>query len=349
MPDSVDIFVSWSGPRSKALALYLHEWLKTVVQRANPWMSERDIDAGDRWNDQISARLKDTNFGIICLTPENLDAPWLLFEAGALAKALDVARVVPVLLDVRKADLTFPLAQFQAVEANREGLFALVSAVNRFLGAQQLPASLLVNIFGGLWGPFDAALQTLPPAAPGSGRPYRSERDVLDDILEGVRSLQHKIGSEPVSAVTVDSGDWEDYYIRGVNLANTRGGRQTDVGALRAYNEAITLAHPDLPDNTRSRLHAYRGAILKRLGRLEEAQQDLSLARRWARDDREINDALYNLACVAALEGSRPDALSLLRELISRDAQWSRVVAEKVYFASLRHDPEFKELTRVDR
>ena len=95
MADSLDVFISWSGQRSKALALQLHDWLKAVVQRANPWMSERDIGAGQRWNEQISARLKDTHFGIICLTPENLNAPWLLFEAGAVAKALDLARVVP--------------------------------------------------------------------------------------------------------------------------------------------------------------------------------------------------------------------------------------------------------------
>ena len=133
MADSMNVFISWSGPRSKTLALQLHEWVKAVVQRADPWMSERDIDAGQRWNDQISARLKDTHFGIICLTPENLSAPWLLFEAGALAKALDVARVVPVLLDLRKADLAFPLAQFQAVEADRDGFFSLVSALNRAL------------------------------------------------------------------------------------------------------------------------------------------------------------------------------------------------------------------------
>jgi hypothetical protein len=112
------VFISWSGPRSKTFALYVHEWLKAAVQRAEPWMSERDIQPGQRWNEEISSRLKDTNFGIICLTPENLNAPWLLFEAGALAKAVDSAHVVPLLFGMRKAQLTFPLAQFQAVEAD---------------------------------------------------------------------------------------------------------------------------------------------------------------------------------------------------------------------------------------
>jgi len=96
----VNIFISWSGARSKSLAILLHDWLRAVVQRASPWMSDRDIEAGQRWNEQISLRLKDTSFGIVCLTSENLNAPWILFEAGAIAKSVDSARVVPVLLGV---------------------------------------------------------------------------------------------------------------------------------------------------------------------------------------------------------------------------------------------------------
>src|SRR5208283_2916161 len=305
MPDSLDIFISWSGQRSKGFALQLHDWLRAVVQRANPWVSERDIDAGQRWNEQISGRLKSTHFGIICLTPENIDAPWLLFEAGALAKALEIARVVPVLLDMGKADLTFPLAQFQAVEADREGLFALVTAVNRALGDQQVPVSLLVNIFDGLWKNFEAALQALPPPRAGTpSRTRRSDRELLEDVVDGIRVLQQRVGgTSSFSFGVVDSGDWEDYYIRGVNLANTRGDHETNLRALRAYSEAIALMPRELPDNDRSRLYAYRGAILKRLGRLEEAQHDLLLAQRWAREAREINDAIYNLAGVAALDG----------------------------------------------
>src|SRR5438045_2056479 len=128
------VFVSWSGARSKTLALHLHEWLKAVVQRAEPWMSDRDLEAGQRWNEEISSRLKDTHFGIICLTRENLGAPWLLFAAGALAKAVDSARVVPILLGVPRSDLTFPLAQFQAVEASESGFRSLAVAVNNALG-----------------------------------------------------------------------------------------------------------------------------------------------------------------------------------------------------------------------
>ena len=248
---------------------------------------------------------------------------------------------------MRKADLAFPLAQFQAVEADREGLFELVSAVNRALGDQQLAASLLVNIFSGLWSNFEAVLRALPPAQPSVSRTHRSDRELLEDVLDGVQTLRRNVGgTTSLIASTVNSGDWEDYYIRGVNFANTRGGHETDLGALRAYSEAIALAPLGLPDNQRSRLYAYRGAILKRLGRLDEAQQDLLLAQKWAREEREIKDALYNLAGVAALGGRQEEALSLLHELISKDSQWARSVATNKYFASLHSNPDFRRLTR---
>lgn len=342
-------FISWSGTRSKALAIHLHEWLRTVVQRAEPWMSDRDIEAGQRWNEELAGRLKATEFGIICLTPENLNAPWLLFEAGALAKAVDSSRVVPVLLAVRKADLTFPLAQFQAIEADREGFFALASAVNRALGDQQLSATVLNNIFSGLWAGMESKLRVLLEApGPQGSRVQRSEREVLEDVLESVRTIQQTIGSSARTGRTYDLRSWEDSYIRGVNLANTRGGPEANIEALRSYSEAIAVAPPDLDHNTLSRLYAYRGAIFKRLGRLDEAEHDLLLARTWAREDREAEDALYNMACVKAMKGEADEALRLLRELFARDRSWVQIVSnKKQYFKNLANNRDYSALMRA--
>lgn len=285
------VFISWSGTRSKALAFQLHDWLKTVVQLSDPWMSERDIEPGQRWNEEVSSRLRDTHFGIICLTPENLSAPWLLFEAGALAKALDSARVVPVLLGIKKADLAFPLAQFQAEDADREGFWRLVVALNSSVGEKKLSEIQLNKIFTGLWPTLEAVLAALPPeSSAATGRVRRGDRELLEEVLEGMRVIRRAITPESVdqTLALAESIKWDDFYIRGVNLANSRGGDGKNLAALRAYNEAIALAPADLENNTRSRLHAYRGAILKRLGRLDEAEHDLALAQKWATATREI-------------------------------------------------------------
>jgi hypothetical protein len=91
------IFISWSGMRSQKLANKLRGWLPLVLQNVTPYMSSGDIPAGTRWLRSVSSELDTCNFGILCITPENLRAPWIHFEAGALSKALDNSHVVPML------------------------------------------------------------------------------------------------------------------------------------------------------------------------------------------------------------------------------------------------------------
>lgn len=341
------VFISWSGSRSKALALQLHEWLKTVVQLSDPWMSERDIGAGQRWNEEVSSRLRDTHFGIICLTPGNLNAPWLLFEAGALAKALDSARVVPMLLGIKKTDLGFPLAQFQAEDADREGFWRLVSALNSSLGEKKLSEVHLNKIFTGLWPTLESVLNSLPREANTDvEQTRRGDRELLEEALEGVRAVRRVIAPNATdqSSARMESMTWEDFYIRGVNLANSRGGDEKNLAALRAYNEAIALAPGELDRGNRSRLHAYRGAVLKRLARLDEAEHDLLLAQKWAAEPREIEDADYNMACVMAMGGRADEAITLVRKLISMNRRWANILRGSPYFENLAGNKSFAAL-----
>src|SRR5437879_13172271 len=89
MNDRYNIFISWSGQRSKWAADALRDWLPLVLQAAKPWMSEADIDKGSRGLDEVGRALEGMKIGIICLTPENLNARWILYEAGALSKTVD--------------------------------------------------------------------------------------------------------------------------------------------------------------------------------------------------------------------------------------------------------------------
>ena len=108
------VFISWSGERSKHIALSLKGWLPDVLQAVKPWMSDTDIESGQRWQKEISTQLEVCKFGIICVTPENQAKPWLNFEAGALSKTLgSEAYVRPYLYDMEPGDLVGPLPQFQ--------------------------------------------------------------------------------------------------------------------------------------------------------------------------------------------------------------------------------------------
>ncbi len=115
------IFISWSGERSKALAEVLRQWLPGVIQAVQPYYSPDDITKGARWSEEIAKVLEESRVGIICLTRENLDAPWIVFEAGALSKKLEKSKVSPILFGVEPTDLTGPLIQFASSQVREDG------------------------------------------------------------------------------------------------------------------------------------------------------------------------------------------------------------------------------------
>src|SRR4051812_36495571 len=111
------IFISWSGERSKAIAEALHEWLPDVIQAIEPWMSANDIEKGARWRSGLATELEQTSVSVICLTPENLESPWIHFEAGALSKQQQNTYVCTFLFGLEPIDVREPLAQFQATKS----------------------------------------------------------------------------------------------------------------------------------------------------------------------------------------------------------------------------------------
>jgi anti-anti-sigma regulatory factor len=125
----MQVFLSWSGAESKRAATVLKPWLERLLPGVTAWMSERDIEAGSSWNAVLHAQLRRAQFGVLCITAENLNAPWILYEAGALAMSSREGCVVPYLLGVRPDLLPAALAQFQAVLTDREGTWRLIRSI----------------------------------------------------------------------------------------------------------------------------------------------------------------------------------------------------------------------------
>jgi hypothetical protein len=122
----VKVFLSWSGERSRLVATVLRDWLPYVINDVEPFISS-DIDAGARWQSEIAVELDTTEFGILCVTVENQRTPWLNFEAGALAKALNTSRVVPLAINLSPAEIQIPLGQFQAQPLTQDGIEKIVN------------------------------------------------------------------------------------------------------------------------------------------------------------------------------------------------------------------------------
>lgn len=186
--NDLDVFISWSGDKSRAVAEALRDWLPKLVNAIKPWISSADIDKGTRWRSEIAERLSATKAGIVCLTPTNLTSPWLLFEAGALSKSIESAHVCTLLVGLEPTDVMEPLAQFQATKANKDDILRLVKTLNSALGADALPDSHIQDAFEAFWPRLEQKLNTLPEEG-ATCIPRRSEREMLEEVLELVRGL----------------------------------------------------------------------------------------------------------------------------------------------------------------
>jgi len=146
------IFLSWSGKTSREVAQAFHDWLPFVIQAAKPFISSGDIDKGKRWSDVLSSELNETAYGILIITPDNFDKPWIHFEAGAISKAVDKSYVSPFLFNIEPTRIVGPLSQFQATINDPDDILRLLSSINRRLpDDQRLSFEVLSREFELLW------------------------------------------------------------------------------------------------------------------------------------------------------------------------------------------------------
>lgn len=197
------IFISWSGKHSHQVATTLKEWLPYIFNGIQLFVSSEDIRKGKRWPLEVSKELDVSNFGIVCLTPDNLDAPWLLFEAGALSKSVKEASVFTLLVGgLKNSDIDGPLSHFQHTLFEKEDFFKLVSAINEGHEQAKQEAARLRKIFDKFWDELEASISKTVKSEAKPEKRQRSSEEILDKLLELTSYIARKMpdSSEPEPA-----------------------------------------------------------------------------------------------------------------------------------------------------
>jgi hypothetical protein len=192
------LLISWSGERSRRLAEALRNWIPGVINAVEPWASSTDIDPGTRWGAELAGELEKTRYGILCVAAENMGSPWLMFEAGALSKYVQRARVVPLLLDVQPAQIEGPLAQFQALTATESQMAKLVIGINKAVieaGEKGLEESVLQQSFALWWPKLGSAIAEVKSMQSGVEPEPRTNQEMLEETLVLVRDIQRRTSS----------------------------------------------------------------------------------------------------------------------------------------------------------
>ena len=189
MSTAPNVFISWSGERSRLVAEYLREWTRTVVQAAKPWMSESEIEKGSRSLEEITRALAGCKVGITCLTPENTERPWILYEAGCLSKSIDDrTRLCTYLIgDIQPSDIRPPLGMFQGTRATREDTLRMMRTINRVVSDEPVADDILEKVFDKMWPDLENRLATLPPPVD-STPPHRPVEEIMGEVLELARA-----------------------------------------------------------------------------------------------------------------------------------------------------------------
>ena len=199
------VFLSWSGDTSLRVATAFRDWLPSVLQSVTPYVSAEDLDKGSRWSTDIAKELELSTYGVLCITKSNIDAPWINFEAGALSKTVDKARVSPFLFNLKRSEVKGPLLQFQSTVNEKDDIAKLLTSINGSCPeAERLDATRLQRVFEVWWPELAQTLKAIPleTAATTTRKPEERTSDVgtsaiLEELLDLARNQQKLLRSPP--------------------------------------------------------------------------------------------------------------------------------------------------------
>lgn len=189
------VFISWSGDVSLKVALIFRDWLPSVIQSIEPYVSSEDIDKGARWSTDIAKELENSTFGILCVTKENLEAPWLSFEAGALSKTMEKSFVTPFLFDIKRSEVQGPILQFQSTIFQKDDIKKMVKTLNKACGDASILDARLDKAFDVWYPTLEQALNELKDNSQMTNdnkddKEETQSSEILEEILELSRDNQ---------------------------------------------------------------------------------------------------------------------------------------------------------------
>lgn len=198
---STKVFISWGGQLSKNLANSLRNWLPSALQFVKPYFSPDDIQKGAKCNSAIANELQNSHIGIICLTRDNTERPWIVFEAGALSKIIDKREGVHVVIfDVEPSDIKGPLASFQGTVFRKDEFKLLISTINKAGGESALEAHIRDSVFEMWWPKLEEEISSiLSNHDTEILSAHRSDREILGEILQLSRMTAEGVVTPRVS------------------------------------------------------------------------------------------------------------------------------------------------------
>jgi len=159
---------------------------QVIIQSIKPFFSPEDIQKGEYWSTTLKDQLNKNVTGIICLTNDNQNAPWILYEAGALSNGIGKNKVFPLLFDFEISELKGPLSLFNATKFKKEDFLRLINSINNDI-ENSLDKSVLENTFEKFWTELESKISKIVSKYTSSNQDIkkiiRSEKDILEELV----------------------------------------------------------------------------------------------------------------------------------------------------------------------
>ena len=162
----MNVFIGWLGEASKEIASSLESWLNGMFDgRVSAYTTMDNLAAGSEWFHGLRRAMNDADCGLLCVTEDNVNSPWLSYEAGALSQNVEL--LIPILFEVSPLRVSAPLRMFQSVPFGLDGMKELTYALNRSCGDKGLSSQELERRFQARYPSFEMAVrENLPESKP---------------------------------------------------------------------------------------------------------------------------------------------------------------------------------------
>ena len=122
------------------------------VKASSAAPSEGGISAGSDWLDWILKQVRTSKFTAVLLTPNSVDKPWLMWEAGAVSgvsMAMDqTSTVIPIVYRLSMEQIPSPLRTRQAARGeDRESMKRVLETLNKTVSLPEATFTKLVELF----------------------------------------------------------------------------------------------------------------------------------------------------------------------------------------------------------
>lgn len=198
------LFLSWEGDESKCIAKQLKNLMEGIFYPTlKSYMSAVDAPLGKRGVEDLSRQLSECNYGVCLVNKENVRAPWIHYEAGAIAKESPISRLIVLLLDNDPGCIKgTPLQDFKYCFLTYDGILEIVETMIDICGLSR-EKKIFIDRLNDKWSEFETNCETIISEIQIKGNnPEKTEiEDHLDPIMHMLVDIRNYLKEDISNSV----------------------------------------------------------------------------------------------------------------------------------------------------